>query len=147
MGCFSGKLKDPKDRNEQEEKRTSNKDPKIVSLKPFKLDSALTKTQVLKMREEFWDTQPHYGGQKEIWDALKAAVEGSPEMRIVILESAGVMVAQPDLTLFYDERGVKYELPKYLLGFPTNLLKEDQVKSPEVELVDRTLMQTKNTHI
>lgn len=28
-----------------------------------------------RMRAEFWDTQPHYGGDRVIWDALKVAWE------------------------------------------------------------------------
>lgn len=45
------------------------------------------------MREEFWDTAPAYGGQRAIWDALKAACEMSdPATARAILDAAGVIV-------------------------------------------------------
>jgi hypothetical protein len=50
--------------------------------------------------------QPHYGGDKVIWDAIKAAV-AAPDMATtrLLLEAAGVIVARPDMTVMYDERG------------------------------------------
>ncbi|KAL0442610.1 UNVERIFIED_CONTAM: Ubiquitin domain-containing protein 2 [Sesamum latifolium] len=80
------------------------------------------------MREEFWDTAPHYGGRKEIWDALRAAAEADLTLAQAIVDSAGVIVQNPDLTICYDERdviaGAKYELPKYVLSEPTNLIRD-----------------------
>ncbi|CAH9055505.1 unnamed protein product [Cuscuta europaea] len=74
------------------------------------------------MREEFWDTAPHYGGQKEIWNALQAATEATDiTLARTIVNSAGIIVHSPDMTICYDERGAKYELPKYVLSEPTNL--------------------------
>jgi hypothetical protein len=37
--------------------------------------TCLTESPKQQMRAQFWDTQPFYGGAREIWDALKAAVE------------------------------------------------------------------------
>ncbi|RXH84026.1 hypothetical protein DVH24_026925 [Malus domestica] len=39
---------------------------KIRKPKPWKHPQPLTKSQLLQMREEFWDTAPHYGGRKEV---------------------------------------------------------------------------------
>ncbi|KAG7674455.1 putative Ubiquitin domain-containing protein 2 [Nannochloris sp. 'desiccata'] len=75
------------------------------------------------MRDEFWDTEPHYGGDRVIWDALRAASEADLGTAKVILESAGVIVASEDMTICYDERGSKYELPKYVLSDPSNLIR------------------------
>lgn len=86
----------------------------------------------------------------EIWDALRAAAEGDLTLAQAIIDSAGVIVQNPDLTVCYDERGshstsfpfslrkkchddilpdlhfvltgAKYELPKYVLSEPTNLI-------------------------
>lgn len=61
-----------------------------------------------------------------IWDAIKAACEADDMATTrLILETAGVIVAKPDLTVMYDERGVRYALPKYVLSNPTNLVKEE----------------------
>lgn len=61
-----------------------------------------------------------------IWDAIKAACEADDMATTrLILETAGVIVAKPDLTVMYDERGVRYVLPKYVLSDPNNLVKEE----------------------
>ncbi|KAL5721795.1 hypothetical protein ACHQM5_005394 [Ranunculus cassubicifolius] len=92
--------------------------------KPWKHPQPLTRAQLNQLREEFWDTAPHYGGQKEIWDALRAAAEAELSVGQTIVESAGVIVSSADLTTCYDERGAKYELPKYVLSEPTNLIRD-----------------------
>lgn len=99
---------------------------KIRKPKAWKLPRAITKSQLMQMREEFWDTAPHYGGRREIWDALRAAAEADLKLAQTIVESAGVIVHSADLTLCYDERGAKYELPKYVLCDPTNLIQDKQ---------------------
>ncbi|CBI30724.3 hypothetical protein VitviT2T_015248 [Vitis vinifera] len=98
---------------------------KIRRPKPWKHSQALTRTQLKQMRDEFWDTAPHYGGQKEIWDALRAATEADLTLAQAIVDSAGVIVQSADLTTCYDERGAKYELPKYVLSEPTNLIRDN----------------------
>lgn len=37
---------------------------KIRKPKPWRHTEPITRAQLLKMREEFWDTAPHYGGKK-----------------------------------------------------------------------------------
>ncbi|KAB5521359.1 hypothetical protein DKX38_025678 [Salix brachista] len=129
---------------------------KIRKPKPWKHPQPITKSQLIQMREEFWDTSPHYGGRKgtvsgmnekkimidlllnsfaigiagdvfcrlEIWDALQAAAEAELSLAQAIVDSAGVIIQNADLTVCYDERGAKYELPKYVLSEPTNLIRE-----------------------
>ncbi|KAJ6751974.1 hypothetical protein OIU85_002397 [Salix viminalis] len=86
---------------------------KIRKPKPWKHPQPITKSQLIQMREEFWDTSPHYGGRKEIWDALQAAAEAELSLAQAIVDSAGVIIQNADLTVCYDERGAKYELPKH----------------------------------
>lgn len=43
----------------------------------------------------------------EIWDALRAAAEADLTLAQVIVDSAGVIVQSADLTICYDERGIK----------------------------------------
>ncbi|OMO74705.1 hypothetical protein CCACVL1_16508 [Corchorus capsularis] len=97
---------------------------KIRKPKPWKHPQPITKSQLVQMREEFWDTAPHYGGRKEIWDALRAASEADLTLAQAIVDSAGVIVQNADLTICYDERGAKYELPKYVLSEPTNIIRD-----------------------
>lgn len=37
---------------------------KIRKPKPWKHPQPITKAQLMQLREEFWDTAPHYGGRK-----------------------------------------------------------------------------------
>ncbi|TXG47663.1 hypothetical protein EZV62_026957 [Acer yangbiense] len=111
MGCVSSK------RSKEDEGKK-----KIRKPKPWKHSGPITEAQLTQMREEFWDTAPHYGGRREIWDALKAAAEAELSFAQTIIDSAGVIVQSNDLTVCYDERGAKYELPKYVLSAPVNLI-------------------------
>lgn len=37
---------------------------KLRKPKPWKHTQPITRTELKQMRDEFWDTAPHYGGQK-----------------------------------------------------------------------------------
>ncbi|XP_020088644.1 ubiquitin domain-containing protein 1-like [Ananas comosus] len=97
---------------------------KLQKPKPWKHNQPITMTQLKQMREEFWDTAHFYGGQKEIWDALQAAAEADLNFAQTIIDSAGIIVSNADMSLCYDERGAKYELPKFVLSEPTNLIRD-----------------------
>jgi hypothetical protein len=43
---------------------------KIRKPKPWKHPQPITKSQLLQMREEFWDTSPHYGGRKGTFSGM-----------------------------------------------------------------------------
>lgn len=42
----------------------------------------------------------------EIWDALRAAAEADLTLAQAIVDGAGIIVQNPDLTICYDERGL-----------------------------------------
>jgi len=69
----------------------------------------------------------------EIWDALKVAAESDLALAQTIVDSAGIIVSNPDMTLCYDERGAKYELPKYVLSEPTNLIRDGWILIDDLE--------------
>jgi hypothetical protein len=114
MGCVGSKAVKGVDRHQKKIKRP----------KPWKHTEDITHAQLKQMRDEFWDTAPHYGGKKEIWDALRAAAEADINLAQLIVDSAGIIVQSEDLSTCYDERGAKYDLPKYVLSEPINI-KED----------------------
>eukprot|EP01028_Stygiella_incarcerata_P001845 TRINITY_DN1343_c0_g1_i7.p1 TRINITY_DN1343_c0_g1~~TRINITY_DN1343_c0_g1_i7.p1 ORF type:complete len:129 (+),score=29.90 TRINITY_DN1343_c0_g1_i7:66-452(+) len=71
-------------------------------------------------RDEFWATQPSYGGSKDIWDTLKAAIEmEDKEFGDVILQTAGIVRPKNDFTEVYDELGFRYEIPSFIYSTPT----------------------------
>ncbi|XP_020272917.1 ubiquitin domain-containing protein 2-like [Asparagus officinalis] len=69
---------------------------KLRKPKAWKHTQPITKTELIQMRDEFWDTAPHYGGQKEIWDALRAAAEADLSLAQAIVDSAGVIITSTD---------------------------------------------------
>merc|ERR1739845_41631 len=87
----------------------SSKDASILKAKKWKSQEPMTLEELQKRREEFWDTAPHYGGDPVIWEALKVAV-ADLESAKVILEAADVIIAEPDLSVVYDQKGRKYEI-------------------------------------
>ncbi|KAL7087520.1 hypothetical protein ACP275_13G072000 [Erythranthe tilingii] len=95
---------------------------KIRKPRAWKHPQPITKSQLIQLREEFWDTAPHYGGRQEIWDALRAAAEADPTLAQAIVESAGIVVHNADMTVCFDATGARYELPKYVLSEPKNLI-------------------------
>eukprot|EP00735_Rhodelphis_limneticus_P004647 TRINITY_DN16268_c0_g1::TRINITY_DN16268_c0_g1_i1::g.3112::m.3112 TRINITY_DN16268_c0_g1::TRINITY_DN16268_c0_g1_i1::g.3112 ORF type:complete len:117 (+),score=4.08,sp/Q6DG43/UBTD2_DANRE/44.44/4e-19 TRINITY_DN16268_c0_g1_i1:166-516(+) len=110
---------------------THTQDDQIVSKKVrlpphWSSQTPLSLQQLERQRDEFWDTRVE--GQQLIWETLKAAVEASwtnLELANTIVESAGIIVASNsgDLSLCYDERGGKYEIPVYALRDPSNLVR------------------------
>eukprot|EP00882_Tetradesmus_deserticola_P006453 GHRQ01006790.1.p1 GENE.GHRQ01006790.1~~GHRQ01006790.1.p1 ORF type:complete len:152 (+),score=59.94 GHRQ01006790.1:279-734(+) len=126
MGCFCSKV----GANSTVTSRPGKEAPTKQYSKPrWKSQEPITAAKLQRMQEEFWDTQPHYGGDKAMWDAIKAAC-GSEDMDTarLILDTAGIIVARADMTVMYDERGVKYELPKYVLAQPSNMLRGEEAE-------------------
>jgi len=99
----------------------------------WKADKPMTKSQLEELRSVFWDTEPHYGGNKLIWDALRAASKKPLSEAIIIIESAGIIVASEDMTVCYDARGSRYEFPLYIWCDPANMVSEDsrQMQIPD----------------
>ncbi|XP_042020327.1 ubiquitin domain-containing protein 1-like isoform X2 [Salvia splendens] len=96
---------------------------RIKKPRSWKHPQPITICQLIQLRDEFGDTAPHYGGRKEIWDALRAAAEADPKLAQAIVKSAGIILQNPDMTVCFDERGARYELPKYVLSEPRNLIR------------------------
>jgi len=53
---------------------------------------------IWKLSEIYW--------KPEIWEALRAAAEADLKLAQTIVDSAGVIVQNRDLTLCWDERGL-----------------------------------------
>lgn len=120
MGCFQSR---PSDGSVKHKQQAREGRVKHYSKPKWTSDEPLSADQLKALREEFWDTSPHYGGSREIWSALKAACEADIDTARVILEAAGIIVSVEDMTVCYDERGFKYDLPNYVISAPTNLMK------------------------
>jgi hypothetical protein len=73
-----------------------------------------------------------------MWDAIKVACESEDmDTARLILDTAGIIVARHDMTVMYDERGVKYDLPKYVLSEPSNMLRGEAAEQQQLELAQR----------
>eukprot|EP01136_Pigoraptor_vietnamica_P020222 Opistho-1_new@68793 len=98
--------------------------------RPWKSDVPLTRKELARKRAEFWDTSPAFGGRKEIWDALKAAVETEDRaLAQAILDGANVTLPTGHLTDAYDELGAKYTIPLYCLCDPTNVIESFEAEA------------------
>eukprot|EP00177_Eucheuma_denticulatum_P005647 GFKZ01010282.1.p2 GENE.GFKZ01010282.1~~GFKZ01010282.1.p2 ORF type:complete len:153 (-),score=22.08 GFKZ01010282.1:377-835(-) len=118
MGCFSSK---PHERPEAPTD-DSNWDGAIRSIRPWKVEPAITSQQLERLRNEFWETRVE--GRKEMWQALRFAAEAdSEELCNETVKAAGLRPANRRGTLqsMFDERGALYEIPMYALLAPTNL--------------------------
>ena len=72
-------------------------------------DVPLTMGQLQGRRDTFWDTAPMYDGRREIWDALKAAVEAAEEedydLAQAILSGASITLPTGGLSHMYSRVG------------------------------------------
>jgi len=99
----------------------------VVYRRPkWQADPPMTRAELTAKREEFWHTQPAYGGSKLVWDTLKGALEAEHSTTVMLLEAAEIIVARKDMSEIYDSRGNRYELPPYVLSEPSNLLEGPQ---------------------
>ena len=67
----------------------------------WKAEPAVTREQLTKMREEFWDTSPAYGGHKVVWESLRGVCETGEtadaiDWKHMIIDSAGITVSSND---------------------------------------------------
>ncbi|XP_057997655.1 uncharacterized protein LOC110670295 isoform X2 [Hevea brasiliensis] len=53
---------------------------KIRKPKPWKHPQPITKSQLIQLRDEFWDTAPHYGGRKAMLVVDSVAGESSGKL-------------------------------------------------------------------
>jgi len=75
-----------------------------------------------------------------VWETLEGIANADMEMKHVFIETAGLIVGSDDLTVFYDQKGAslfthfmlvftqgyRYELPRYVLSEPLNLIRETE---------------------
>ncbi|KAI7881652.1 hypothetical protein K492DRAFT_176989 [Lichtheimia hyalospora FSU 10163] len=103
--------------------------------KPFKraslcwtADTPITRSQLEKQRETFWETAPTFEGRPEIWQAIQAAVDTSDiTMAQSILDAANVIIPTGNPSEgCYDELGNRYVIPMYCLVDPTNLVNDNE---------------------
>ena len=98
---------------------------KKVTWPTWKADKPMGRADLERRRAEFWETEPHFGGNGVIWEAIKAAAEcQNLENAVLIFEAAGVIVANETMTQLYDETGVLYSIPPYVYSAPANLLSD-----------------------
>eukprot|EP00122_Pirum_gemmata_P014961 Pgem_evm1s13970 len=81
----------------QPQSSPSSTGEKTQKLRTVRLDwtseTPITKSGVLKKRQTFWETCSSYGGQQDVWDALKGACE-TEELSTAqaILDAVGVIL-------------------------------------------------------
>ncbi|KAJ2482553.1 hypothetical protein EV174_003183 [Coemansia sp. RSA 2320] len=93
----------------------------------------MTMPELMRRRDEFWDTAPVYEGRAEIWQALRLACESDDsQLASAILESVGVSVPTARIADgAYDELGACYTIPPYCLCAPVNLAVESELEAAD----------------
>lgn len=85
--------------------------------------TSATREEVNAKRTEFWDTRVQ--GDPNNWAALKAACEASDsgerhiDTAAAIVKASGLTMHKGYLMLCYDEVGVRYEVPPFVINEPT----------------------------
>lgn len=83
----------------------------------------MTREDLKKKRETFWETEPFYGGRAECWQALRQAIEAKDRKTAnSIITTAEMTLPNGMLTEAYDALGYKYDVPVYCIRNPSNLL-------------------------
>merc|ERR1711937_1084494 len=121
--CFSGNGRSSGTRSEKrgakvpQEKLNRN-------LHKQAIEGKWTGPELQRQREQFWETAPAYEGQKEIWLALKAAVDAirPPDSNYdhadTILKCAAVTTLDGTFEKCYDELGTLYKIPNWIVSDP-----------------------------
>jgi len=106
---------------------TVGKNKPLAAEKPkWKSEIPLTMGQLRSKRDEYWETQPAFGGRREIWDALRAACETEDtSLAQAIINGASITLPTGALSDAYDELGNHYVIPIYCVSLPTNLIQSD----------------------
>jgi len=119
MGCCNSCLENFRDNDD----RDSESDTLLPRRgKPWVSEVILTVEELKKMREDFWFSTKGTEGRELIWDTLRVAVEEKDDiLSQAILEAAGIVLEKGSIQVTYDPKGMKYELPNYVLQDPTNL--------------------------
>ena len=103
--------------------------PEPVIKKAWSSPVPVTASDLLKQRRQFWETAPTYGGNPQIWEALKMACEGDDdEVAMALLLSLKVVIPRPGEA--YDSTGFRYEIPAFCVSMPENVVNEPQMVKP-----------------
>ncbi|KAJ3183604.1 Ubiquitin domain-containing protein 2 [Gaertneriomyces sp. JEL0708] len=100
-------------------------------------DAPITRQELHRQREAFWDTSPAYSGRAEVWQALRAACESqSLELAQAIIDSANVTVPTGSLCDgCYDELGNSYVIPALCIVDPKNLIRDRDKEKDDSETI------------
>ncbi|EWS73310.1 C2 domain protein (macronuclear) [Tetrahymena thermophila SB210] len=78
--------------------------------------TTLTKQELEKKRQEFWDTRTE--GHLESWLALKQACTVEESEALAIVAAAGLKLVNRSLQITYDTDGHKYDVPIFCISEP-----------------------------
>lgn len=121
----------------------------------------MTLRELHHARTAFWETADTFGGRKEVWDTLRAAVDcDDAESATTILGGANLrLLGNGDLIHgCYDSTGFFYKIPENCLSDPSNLQKDDVEPSvfgttqvvedfPEAQLLDLKVRLSHNSQV
>eukprot|EP01116_Phalansterium_solitarium_P000185 TRINITY_DN10102_c0_g1_i1.p3 TRINITY_DN10102_c0_g1~~TRINITY_DN10102_c0_g1_i1.p3 ORF type:complete len:135 (-),score=2.42 TRINITY_DN10102_c0_g1_i1:291-695(-) len=118
MGCCFGRLNNY-------EPAFANSDPLPLRGLPWTSAYSVDQSELDRLRDDFWFSTKGTEGREVIWETLKAATEtDDDELCMAILDAAGIVPERGCMSVCYDPKGARYELPNYVLRPPSNLSSE-----------------------
>ncbi|GJS00281.1 ubiquitin domain-containing protein 1-like protein [Tanacetum coccineum] len=83
----------------------------VIKPRPWQHDDRISSDELCEMRNIFWHNIPRFGGQPDIWRALRRAAEIDLPYAQAILDENNLRLGNPDMT----------ELSLYMLSEPSNM--------------------------
>ncbi|CAK95088.1 unnamed protein product (macronuclear) [Paramecium tetraurelia] len=84
----------------------------------YSYESLITEQQLLKKRNEYWETQ--IIGDQEVWIKLKQILDMDEESAKRHLEDANLTLVENSIQMVYDERGNRYQIPIFAINLPVS---------------------------
>ena len=108
--------------------------PLQATLPQLALKKRLTHAQLLQERQAFWTSR--VSGNGAVWNTLEQVAtmildSNDVETAGAILMASGITTPHGDLSEVFDERGARYEVPRYCFQNPVNLVNGiEETQSP-----------------
>jgi len=99
--------------------------PLRANLPKYSSPKKMTHEKLLQERQAFWTSRT--SGNVGIWNTLEQVAamildSNDVDTASAILQASGISTPHGDISEVFDERGVRYEVPRYCFQNPTNLV-------------------------
>ena len=90
-------------------------------------EAEITRLELMQERERFWSTRSD--GSRSVWLLLRQAIEADHLSAAMILQAGHVSVQSGSMSVCVDSRGLKYELPPFVLTDPMQFFEDKETQT------------------